>query len=129
MRQVRVGTFETNSSSTHSITMCSDSEYQAWESGKLLHVEDSWGSDSEYAKKDFVTFDEARDIILKNRYAGVSPADVTDDFIREHGHEYSIYTYDYFFENYRSGLEYYVETHTTPGGEKVVAFGMYGYDG
>ena len=30
-RQIRRGVFETNSSSTHSITMCSNKEYEKWE--------------------------------------------------------------------------------------------------
>ena len=32
-RQIRRGVFETNSSSVHSITMCSDDEYKEWENG------------------------------------------------------------------------------------------------
>ena len=35
-RQIRRGVFETNSSSTHSITMCSGEEYDKWCSGNLL---------------------------------------------------------------------------------------------
>lgn len=35
-RQIRRGVFETNSSSVHSITMCSDSEFDRWENGELL---------------------------------------------------------------------------------------------
>jgi hypothetical protein len=36
MRVIRRGVFETNSSSTHSITMCSIEEYEKWESGEVL---------------------------------------------------------------------------------------------
>ena len=36
MKTVRVGVFETNSSSTHSLTICSKEEYELWMSGKLL---------------------------------------------------------------------------------------------
>lgn len=35
-RQIRRGVFETNSSSTHSITMCSKEEYAKWKNGELL---------------------------------------------------------------------------------------------
>ena len=35
-RQIRRGVYETNSSSTHSISMCTESEYDAWENGDLL---------------------------------------------------------------------------------------------
>ena len=34
---VRQGVFETNSSSVHTLTMCSDSEYKKWENGELLY--------------------------------------------------------------------------------------------
>ena len=34
---VRQGVFETNSSSVHTLTMCSDSEYNKWKNGELLY--------------------------------------------------------------------------------------------
>ena len=37
MKQIRTGLFETNSSSTHTLTMCSDEEYKDWLDGKLLY--------------------------------------------------------------------------------------------
>lgn len=39
-RQIRRGVYETNSSSSHSITMCSEEEFEKWKDGKLLF--DSW---------------------------------------------------------------------------------------
>ena len=42
-RQVRRGAFETNSSSTHSITMCSESEFNEFENGNM-YIE-KWGSE------------------------------------------------------------------------------------
>ena len=39
-RQIRRGVFETNSSSTHSITMCSNKEYEKWENGEVLYWQD-----------------------------------------------------------------------------------------
>lgn len=36
MIQIRQGVFETNSSSTHNLTMCSDEEYKKLESGELM---------------------------------------------------------------------------------------------
>lgn len=35
-RQIRRNVWETNSSSTHSITMCSKEEYEKWKKGELL---------------------------------------------------------------------------------------------
>lgn len=36
MRQIRKNVFETNSSSTHSLTICTKEEYDNWKNGKLL---------------------------------------------------------------------------------------------
>ena len=38
-RQIRRGVFETNSSSTHSLTMCSEEEFEQWKKGKVLFDE------------------------------------------------------------------------------------------
>lgn len=35
-RQVRRGVFETNSSSTHSLTMCSEEEFEAWKRRSII---------------------------------------------------------------------------------------------
>lgn len=35
---IRRGVFETNSSSTHSLTMCSENEYDKWERGKYIEA-------------------------------------------------------------------------------------------
>lgn len=36
MKQIRKGVFETNSSSTHSLTICTEDEYEAWKKGEFL---------------------------------------------------------------------------------------------
>ena len=41
-RQIRKGVFETNSSSTHSLTMCLKSDYDKWANGELL-LYTGWG--------------------------------------------------------------------------------------
>ena len=43
MRQIRRNVFETNSSSTHSITMCMKSEFDKWVAGEL--VWDKWSDE------------------------------------------------------------------------------------
>ena len=42
MKVIRRGVFETNSSSTHSITMCSKEDYDKWKHGNLFI--DTWGN-------------------------------------------------------------------------------------
>ncbi len=46
-RQVRRGVFETNSSSTHSLIMCSEEEFEAWKRGEVLF--------QEYGKENFIS--------------------------------------------------------------------------
>ena len=41
MISIRESTFETNSSSTHSLTICSSDEYKAWEKGETIFSEGS----------------------------------------------------------------------------------------
>lgn len=61
-RQIRRGVFETNSSSTHSITMCSKEEYEKWRKGELLL--DYWSdnfvkaTDENKNNEDCKTYDE-----------------------------------------------------------------------
>ncbi len=93
MKQVRYGIFETNSSSTHSLVICTAEEYNKFKNGEL--VLDRWGS-GEIVGKDKV----------KNRF------------------DYQTYE-DY----YNDDLEPFWKRFTTPSGDKMIAFGKYGYDG
>lgn len=53
MKQIRVGVFETNSSSTHSITVCTKEEYEKLESGNHEGLSDNMvESYSEYLEND-----------------------------------------------------------------------------
>lgn len=128
MKQVRYSVFETNSSSTHSLTMCMESEYDAWENGQV-YLNESWSPDSTsiYKDKKFVTKEEIIDILASSKYAPAEDltaldSDEFDDCVRE----YEFYT----FENYENEyLEWYDDRFTTPNGETVVCFGQYGYEG
>lgn len=114
-RQIRRGVFETNSSSTHSITMCSSKEYEKWEKGEVLYWQDGdkFGTKEEiiqelkkskwYANKDWNDEDVVSDIFSDER----------------------VKTCEEFFNEY---YETYSTEYTTPNGEVVVAFGYYGYN-
>ncbi len=67
MKQTRYGVFETNSSSTHSITMCMKDDYDKWANGEVYLNEGGWCSYSKYKDKQFVTKEEAIDIIVNNK--------------------------------------------------------------
>lgn len=130
MKQARRGMFETNSSSTHSITMCMKEDYNKWINGKVLLNDGVYSSDSEFAGKQFVTLDEARDILRHYKYAkpgDPDPDTATVDEIVEY-FDGSICTHGS-YRQYNEYLDDFEEEFTTPGGEEIVAFGVYGYDG
>lgn len=100
MEQVRRNLFETNSSSTHSLTMCTKTDYDEWKAGKLIY--DKYNSclipldDPDYQKE------------LKE-----NPDDVSDYY----------FTYDEFWsyaEDYEGSFK--------DEFNDVIAFGYYGYD-
>ena len=63
---IRQGVFESNSSSTHSLTMCMKSDYDKWCNGELVLAEDAWGFSTKIKEK-FITKEEAINL-LKTYY-------------------------------------------------------------
>ena len=101
MRQIRRNVFETNSSSTHSITMCMKSEFDKWVEGELV-----W-----------------------NRYGGKLVPITTEVKASMEDGEGEYLTYDQFNDWDYLEYETFERGYTTPNGDKIVAFGYYGYDG
>lgn len=122
MIQVRQGVFETNSSSTHSITMCTKNEFNEWVDGKIYRNDGYWAASTSALKdKDFLTYDEAIELIKSFKYYEPMKEDENvDDYFKE----YEIYSYD----NWRGDFETDVTNYTTPNGEEIVAVCYYGYD-
>ena len=114
----RDGVFETNSSSVHSICICSESDYQDFvhENGVYYDIE-------------LETLARVgKDIFIKEN--GKIVAHDSDDYE-------NMYTYDNDggrfktfeqLQDYWEMYEQYDEHYTTSGGENIVAFGMYGDD-
>lgn len=134
MIQIRENCFETNSSSVHTLCMCSDSEYSKWAKdcnsitsdsylfdGRSLVsiadvIEDYNKYDEEYnGGENKVTIEDVLDLESTKR----------ERFIYFIDEDY--YTRRAFFDNY--DYESYYDECVTPGGEKVIAFGHYGYNG
>ena len=130
MKQVRSNTFETNSSSTHSICMCRKDQYDSWASDW-----DSLEADSilySNCKEKLVTGEEAiKDVNIYREIVKLS--DVIDANSPEHDdaieslRDEGYMTCDDFDNN--NDNEFYYDEFVTPGGEIVVAFGDYGWDG
>lgn len=96
--QVRRNVFETNSSSTHSLTFASDDEYNGWKNGTYIFDADN------------------EKLVLKS---SIPSEDIERD-------KWMYKSYDDYFGDY--DLESYDASYTTKGGEKVHVFGKYGYD-
>lgn len=124
MIQVRKSIFETNSSSTHSLTLVDECDYEKWKQGEVVY--DRWN-------REFVKIEDVEDEF--NRFCRHTyEYEHCKDCMKENGicEDYQCrgyYTYEGFFDDYDSPLETFVSKFTTKCGDKVVAFGRYGYDG
>lgn len=103
MKQIRKNVFETNSSSTHSLTMCTEAEYEKWKNGELIYdccmdgLVEVTEEVKEYREKSYAL----NGSYMYGRYQ-------TEEEYWEHAEEY----YETFCHSYND----------------VVAFGYYGYD-
>ena len=61
--QVRQGVFETNSSSTHTLTICTKEDYEDWEHGDKFWLDNDWGKLQ--TSKSFVTSEELEELTEK----------------------------------------------------------------
>ena len=128
MIQIRRNVFETNSSSTHSLTMCTKSDYIEFSRGTKYLVD--WYS----APKKFMTFEEVIKWMVDTKKIDCDAVEELEKMhtngdlegIEDYLSDYEIYT-ESTYEN--NDLEDFYEEFTTPGCETVVAFGHYGYSG
>ena len=127
MKTVRRGTFETNSSSTHSITMCMESDYEKWKNGEMYWHR--WND--ELVSKEEVEKEMAK---LREEFIADNPDfDENNEKWKEKLEQYinedkMYYTYEEFNDYDYIEYETFVDTFETPQGEKVVSFGYYGSD-
>lgn len=129
-RQIRRSVWETNSSSVHSLVMTSREEYDKWEDDKVIYIgngrEYEEGKAPVYGK--CYTIDEAIDMYnAYSKYGKEYPIDKNseeEEFLEELRYK------NFVSSKWYNDCEYetFYEEYTTPGGEKVVAFGYYGSD-
>lgn len=137
MINIRYGTFETNSSSVHSLMIATDEEYKQLVAGTLYI--DSYND--EYLNKEEVInilFNEATPeklnyfwhhdlereaelIPTKEWFANLSIDDL-NEFVRAFC--YGIHSFD----DYGEGYEWYDTNYTSEHGDKIHIFGYYGND-
>ena len=123
MKVIRLGVFETNSSSTHTMIIMPEEEYKKWESGELLRYR--WDDK-------FITREENDKIVkeLIKQYAkehNTSVDEVDVDDVYSYYDEDVAYTLEEFDD--RMNLENDIETYTTKNGETIVIRCWYGYEG
>lgn len=125
-RQVRIGVFETNSSMTHALTMCTDSEYRKWQNGEVYW--DRWGHYDD--DREFVPVAEIEEKYraeyeeYKNEYED----DEDYTFDKYIGEEEGYVAYDNYYDVVGDYFETFDTSYTTPSGEVIHAFGYYGHD-
>ena len=121
-KQIRHGVFETNSSSTHSLTICSKEEFEAWVKGKLLYRKYTYRE-----QKQFVTPEEAWQELESeiHRYYPEVDGPQHPQFL-EAAAESDIYGYKEYWLSV--DLETFENSYTTKSGDGIVAFGYYGYN-
>lgn len=135
MKQIRKNVFETNSSSTHSLTLCSEDEFEKWKKGELLFdrwkevfVESNSISDEDKLRAK-MAYDDTKGEYWKDWEFLSDDAKNTwySKWIKKYREHEDYATYnEYMNEGY---LECFVDRYTSKSGDKIVAFGKYGYDG
>ena len=126
MKQIRNNVFETNSSSTHSLTICSKSEYERWGKDLWFDMDDDefipagWtGDDIENVKQYY----EERN--GEGTWEGLNQEEQEEELS---DYYWSVCKDESQWLDKRE-LETFYEEYTSPSGDEIVVFGRYGYDG
>lgn len=123
MQKIRRGVFETNSSSTHSLTMMMKSDFERWGKEDLyLYQGYGWGWDFNKPATDTLYTRDEVEAFIKNRKYFDDTEEIDSEMIRE----MDFISFDDEGSEY---LESFYQEFTTPSGETIVAFGEYGYNG
>lgn len=118
-KTIRYGVYETNSSSTHSLTLMNKTDYDKWKDTGML-MRKHWRT----GEVEFKTKEE----ILNEYKKGNPDVEFTDDVLFDWLRDDDWFTYEGYWDRYMECYEGFEETHTTPSGDEVVAFGYYGND-
>lgn len=143
MKQIRKNVFETNSSSTHTLAICTEDEYKDWKAGKLLFNK----LNETFIKNSINITERDRKEAEENytRYKGKYYKDwseLTDsereEYIYKHvadsrrqekslSFEENGLTYEEFLQDC-NGLQTETSHYTSPSGDKLVITCAYGYN-
>lgn len=145
MKQIRKNVFETNSSSTHTLAICTEDEYKDWKDGKLLF--NKWNetfvkNSIKITKQDKKEAEERYNTCKGKYYKDWS--ELTEAEREEYTYNYIAQqrrqekslsfeedglTYQEFMQNCNNdGLETETSHYTSPSGDKLVITCAYGYN-
>lgn len=115
----RLGIFESNSSSTHSMIIGMEDDFKKWENGELLY--------NRYSTRSFCTKKEAIDILRKDScYEDVDFDNIEPEELEAYLEDEGFISWDWLDNN---ELEHDYNEFVTPKGEKICAICRYGWDG
>ena len=146
--QIRQGLFETNSSSTHTITIVDAEDFENWEKNKVwyntneddfLPIDKAIDANIKILEDDFIGDNNKLPESFKEKYRELKNFELAyeetqDDFDFDFDYDDIRWEWESFYlsrEAWRdSNDEYedYDESYTTKHGDKLVAFGYYGYN-
>lgn len=145
MKQIRKNVFETNSSSTHTLAICTEDEYKKWQEGKMLF--NKWNetfikNSINITKQDKVEAEERYNTYKGKYYKDWSELTEAerDEYIynyiaqqrrqeKSFSFEEDGLTYQEFMQDCSNGgLETETSRYTSPSGDKLVITCAYGYN-
>ncbi len=144
MITVRRGVFETNSSSTHSITICSKKQFDDWKAGKCFYnianekfVVPDTSRIEEYKQEAIEQYKRLKDNDPYSVSWAMLASEDQQRYIDAHvkyrleqeRDKYNCLSYDQYRLYHREGCEYTEKFFTTEHGDEVAAFGKGGYYG
>ena len=137
MYSIRRNVFETNSSSTHSLIICSDKTYNDWLDGKVVY--NSYAEEFVEAKQPTeIDFHKAEVMYMENKSDYMKDwKDLTPQMqlaylkenVMEENDTYQYRTYEDYKNEMDSMEESFERTYETEHGDVVHILGYMGYDG
>lgn len=137
MYQIRQGVFETNSSSTHSMCICTEEEFANFKDNKAV-----WNKNNNkitpidkiphgYAQRAKDFYQKTRTLFMID-WDNLSEEAQFEFIISQFDQTYAgdwLFEGKTFYKDWGTDLERFEKHFSTPSGDKMVAFGEYGYDG
>lgn len=137
MYQIRQGVFETNSSSTHSMCICTEDEFTNFSCNKAV-----WDKNSETIiptnkiTRNYITrakeYYKTQQTTFMKDWDSLPEEAQLEFMVSQFDQSYKgdwLFEGKTFYKDWGTGFERFEEHFTTPSGDKMVAFGEYGYDG